>query len=284
MDKEIVLTFDVEDWFNVLNMKKHFPYGQWRKDLIRLQHGVDFILFELSKRRIRATFFILGWLADNAPEVIKKIQQEGHEIATHGYNHQSLLHMSKNEFRNDLDRSIQRIKHACGVEPTGYRAPSFSITYQNFWALDVIKDLGLSYDSSIFPVAHPDYGIPGFIPKVQKINGLIEVPIIGPKIGKRTLPITGGGYFHLLPYTLTRTALSRALKNQHVIMYFHPWEFDPDQPRIPLPAFKKFRHYVGLKKNRAKFTSLLDDFKFISMDEFIQRSFQSPSTGANLMQ
>ena len=265
---KLAISFDVEDWFCVRNMSHVLPYKDWKDEWIRVDSGLDFLLDELRQRKIKATFFVLGWLAEKRPEIVKKILANGHELGSHGYNHQGLDTMTQEEVYQDVKKSLQVLGDLSGNYPIqGYRAPSFSVTKKTWFVFDIFKRLGLKYDSSVYPVYHPDYGVPDFGQKAKRVDGVLEIPLNYVSIGKIKLPISGGGYFRLLPYALFKFLLKKALKGGNVVLYFHPWEFDPEQPRVKMPLLKTFRHYVGLNANRRKFQKLLNDFSFIMMKD-----------------
>lgn len=266
---KIALSFDVEDWFTVRNMREFFDYSDWNKQEFRLSFGMDFILDELEKRNIKATFFILGWVAKKCPDLILKIASKGHEIGSHGYSHTPIDLLTPESFENDLIKSLNELSAITGKKVRGFRAPSFSITRKTLWALSILKRNGIEYDSSIYSTIHPDYGINNFPVNVTDINGILEVPLRKGKFYGLDLPMNGGGYFRMLPYSMTRLSLKQTLKTDPMVMYFHPWEFDPGQPKMGLDKFKKFRHYVGLNSNREKFKKLLDDFEFITIEELV---------------
>ena len=176
--------------------------------------------------------------------------------------------MTQEEVYQDVKKSLQVLGDLSGNYPIqGYRAPSFSVTKKTWFVFDIFKRLGLKYDSSVYPVYHPDYGVPDFGQKAKRVDGVLEIPLNYVSIGKIKLPISGGGYFRLLPYALFKFLLKKALKGGNVVLYFHPWEFDPEQPRVKMPLLKTFRHYVGLNANRRKFQKLLNDFSFIMMKD-----------------
>jgi polysaccharide deacetylase family protein (PEP-CTERM system associated) len=266
----IGLSFDIEDWFTVRNMRNLLSQEEWDFQEIRIQIGLDFILSELDRKNIKATFFILGWIADKCPQIVKNIEMAGHEICSHGYSHTPIDLLSPEEFDADLKKSISSIYQITGQKIKGYRAPSFSITKETMWAINILKDNGILYDSSIFSIIHPDYGINNFTTKISNLDGIIEVPLRKGKFFGSTLPVCGGGYFRMLPYSIIKSSLTQTLKHESLVMYFHPWEFDPDQPRIGLTGIKKFRHYVGLNSNREKFKRLLNDFNFTTIENLIQ--------------
>jgi polysaccharide deacetylase family protein (PEP-CTERM system associated) len=257
-------------------MKEIFPLENWHQCEQRIEQGMDFLLLELGRRKIKATFFILGWIAEKKPELIKRIEREGHEVGGHSYSHRSITSMSRDELYHDLKKGKEIVEAIINKSIEGFRAPSFSITKKTLWALDVINQVGFSYDSSIYPTVHPNYGIPDFPPYPQKIKSLQEIPMSVVKAFFLTFPISGGGPFRLYPYFFYKFLLKKALATQDVIIYFHPWEFDPEQPKMmSMSWFKRFRHYTGLKGNRRKFLRLLNDFSFREMKDYRDHWFKS---------
>ena len=254
-----ILTIDLEDWFQVYNFSEIIKFGDWDKQESRIVNNTHKILNLLEAYNTKATFFVLGWNAEKFPELVKEVKDKGHEIACHGYNHKPIFLMTKEEFSEDLNKAINAIKKATGVRPIGYRAPSFSIVKKTLWALDILREKGFKYDSSMVPVSHPDYGIKGIPKKPFEIKGILEIPMTT----TYGLPV-GGGYFRVYPYWLTKLLLR---KNKNAVFYIHPWELDPGIPRYKLPLQKRFRHYIGLKKTGKKFKKLLRDFSFTKMDE-----------------
>jgi polysaccharide deacetylase family protein (PEP-CTERM system associated) len=259
------LSFDIEDWFQVENLKSAVSSSDWEKQELRVEGNTEKILEILSESGTKATFFILGWIARKNPALVKKIASAGHEIASHGYAHTMVTGQSPEEFRKDIVLSQEILEDLAQKKVIGYRAPSFSITPASAWALDILKDCGFLYDSSVFPTSlHDRYGFKGMDSSVSKYpNGLVEVPISTfPLFGLR-LPLGGGGYFRLFPYAYFKYAF-RALnrRGKSLVFYLHPWELDPGQPRIKLPAFLGFRHYTNLKKTESRLRRLLRDFKF----------------------
>ena len=267
--KKIALSFDVEDWFTVRNMRSVVSDTDWDKHELRVHIGMNFILDELARKNIKSTFFILGWIAEKSPELVKKISDHGHEIACHGYKHIPIDLLTPETFEADLTKAVHILENITGKKIKGFRAPSFSITEKTSWAIDIINKVGLEYDSSIFVTKHPDYGINNFPNEITKISNIIEVPLKKSSIAGLKIPVCGGGYFRMLPYPLIRSALKNDLKSESVVMYFHPWEFDVEQPRLNIGLLKTFRHYVGLKTNRKKFINLLNDFEFTTIDQLI---------------
>lgn len=272
--KPIALSFDIEDWFTVRNMRSVIHESQWPEQESRVKVGLDFILETLDIAQIKATFFILGWVAERTPELVSAIYQKGHRIGSHGYNHTPLDLMTPHQFESDLKKSIQLLESICPKGTIeGYRAPSFSITKNTAWAFKVLENQGIKYDSSVFVTTHPDYGITDFPRKICKVGGIIEVPLKKSTLMGGQIPVCGGGYFRMLPYSFTKTALLNDLKsNEQVVMYFHPWEFDPGQPRVTLPLLKSFRHYVGLTQNQNKFRQLIQDFSFCPIEDLIAQN------------
>ena len=268
---KIALSFDVEDWFTVRNMREHFDFSTWDEQELRVDVGMKFILDELRNRNIKATFFILGWVAERCPELVTQIMNDGHVIASHGYSHTPIDLLTPETFEIDLKKSLDVLTGITGKKIKGFRAPSFSITTDTYWALDILKRNGIEYDSSIFSkITHPDYGIKDFPTTLTDVNGILEVPMCKGKFFGLNIPANGGGYFRLLPYSIIKTSLKQSLRKDPLVMYFHPWEFDVDQPRVELSKFKKFRHYVGLNSNREKFIKLLNDFEFMTIEELIE--------------
>ncbi len=268
----IALSFDVEDWFTVRNMRDAISEVDWQNQDLRVQIGMKFILDSLAEKNIKATFFILGWIADQCPELVRKISDQGHEIACHGYSHTPIDLLTPEAFEADLKKAIDTIEKVTGQKIKGFRAPSFSVMEKTAWALPIIKKLGLEYDSSIFSTRHPDYGVQNFPTEITTVSGLTEVPLKKSKIWGMKIPVCGGGYFRMLPYQFTKSALQRDLKKDAVVMYFHPWEFDAAQPRVKLGVLKTFRHYVGLNSNREKFLNLINDFEFTTIENMISKS------------
>lgn len=267
-----ILTFDVEEWFQVTNLEAAISFEDWESFPSRLGESLSFILDLLEKKGVRATFFVLGWIAERRPEIVRMISEKSHEIATHGYSHQLIYTQKKDEFDADLKTSIAVIRAASGAEVVGHRAASFSITDESRWALEVLLDNGILYDSSVFPVRHHRYGIanspryPYVILKKGEAS-LVEFPLATARLASVNVPVGGGGYFRLFPYSITKRALrSMNSAGYPVVVYTHPWEFDEGIPRVrDIGHLNHFRHYVNIRKNRAKLSRLLDDFEFGTM-------------------
>lgn len=269
------LTIDVEDYFQVSAMAPYIARSEWDRCECRVERNVDRILALLAERGIHATFFTLGWIAERYPALVRRIVAQGHELASHGYGHQRVTDLDEAAFRDDVIRSKALLEDLAGVPVLGYRAPSFSIGASNLWALDVLEQAGYCYSSSIYPVQHDHYGMPdaprfAYRPRA----GLLEVPPTTLRVFNRNLPSSGGGYFRLFPYALSRWMLQSVNQRdgESAIFYFHPWEIDPDQPRVAGIDLKtRFRHYVNLQRNEAKLCRLLDDLRWDRMDRIFLR-------------
>lgn len=266
------LTIDVEDYFHVNAFARQIRPDEWHTFPLRVENSTRRILDMLDEFSVKATFFILGWVAERTPSLVKEIYNRGHEIACHGYGHQLIYELTPQQFRDDIYRAKNILEDICGESVCGYRAPSYSITDRSLWALDVLVEEGFTYDSSIFPISHDVYGIPGgkrFIHNIPTHYGKItEFPLSTFPIGmwrwQQRLPIAGGGYLRLLPATLVAWAIDsiNIKEKQPVIVYFHPWEIDPDQPRIKAGFKSRFRHYLNLERMELKIRHLLENFKF----------------------
>ncbi len=267
------LTVDVEDYFQVSAFEKVVGFHNWDKYPLRVENNTRKILDCFAARGVRATFFILGWIAEKIPFLVREIAGAGHEIACHGYSHRLVYNQSPAEFKEDTRKAKDLLEQITGSPVRGYRAPSYSITAKSLWALEILEELGFAYDSSIFPIHHDRYGLPGsprFRYRHPRLN-LVEYPISTAIIMGRKVPIAGGGYFRLFPYSFTRMALKRINtgEGRPFIFYFHPWEIDPDQPRMKkIGLVSRFRHYLNLDRTAVRLEQLLNDFSFqpISFD------------------
>jgi len=269
-----ILTIDVEDYFQVENFKKVIRFSDWGGYELRAVRNTEKILDILANKNVKATFFVLGWLAERAPQLVKKIHQAGHEIASHGYAHNMVCAQTPDEFRQDL-RKAKKILEDIIQEPVlGYRAPTYSITKDSLWALDILREEGLKYDSSLFPARRAKGGFAQAGRYPYKIyNGqdfIWEFPISTVRILNKTIAFSGGGYFRLFPYKFIKSSIESVNKEGHpAIIYIHPWELDPQQPRIKADFIGRFKHYVNISKTEGKFKRLLDDFKFGMVREFL---------------
>lgn len=261
------LTIDVEEHFQVAAFDDIVKPKDWNNHTSRVAKNTTFILDLLAQHQTKATFFIVGWTAERNPDLVKEIDRQGHEIGCHSYMHRKIYDLSPEEFREDTIKAKGILEQILDKKIAGYRAPSYSITKKSLWALDMLSELGFIYDSSIFPIMHDNYGIPDaprFKYRHPNLN-LTEFPISTAKVLGRNIPVSGGGYFRLFPYWFTKKLLKsiNQKEKQPFIFYLHPWEVDPDQPRLSDAGFiSKFRHYNNLKKTSGRFKRLLSDFDF----------------------
>ena len=269
------MTVDVEDYFQVSAFDAHVPRAAWDSFESRVCRNTERLLGIFDEARVRATFFVLGWIAERFPALVSRIHAAGHEIASHGYGHRLVYTTSRDEFRDDVRRARDVIEAATGAPVEGYRAPSFSITRRSLWALDVLVSEGFRYDASIYPVRHDRYGIPGWprhIHRVERAGGALwELPGSTASLFGINLPIGGGGYFRLLPYAWTRRGIARVNRREGapVVFYLHPWEIDPAQPRIEAGRLSRFRHYRNLDKTEARLRRLLGEFRFAAASDVL---------------
>lgn len=272
------MTVDVEDYFQVSAFEKYIPSSDWDSLPHRVVDNSMRILDIFAANKTKATFFTLGWVAERYPDLIRRIVDEGHELASHGYRHIRVTEQTPTQFREDIKKTKQILEDISGQQIIGYRAASYSISANNLWALEVLEEEGYRYSSSIYPVKHDLYGIPSaprFAFHPENTRGLLEIPISTFRILDKNIPCGGGGFFRLYPYRLSKWAY-RYLNNQEKqpgIFYFHPWEIDPDQPRQQsLPIKTRFRHYLNLSRMEMRLTNLLTDFTWDSMQNvFLNR-------------
>ncbi|MBL8352946.1 MAG: DUF3473 domain-containing protein [Burkholderiaceae bacterium] len=275
------LTIDVEDYFQVSAMAPYIRRSDWDSRECRVERNVDRILALLAAHDTRATFFTLGWIAERYPQLVRRIVEQGHELASHGYGHQRASDLGPDEFRDDIVRAKQLLEDIGGVAVQGYRAPSFSIGEGNLWAFDSLQQAGYRYSSSIYPIRHDHYGMPD-APRFAhpRCDGLIEIPVTTLRFRGRNLPSSGGGYFRLLPYALSRWMIRRvnADDGRPAIFYFHPWEIDHEQPRVAGIDLKtRFRHYVNIGRMERRLDDLLQDFRWGRMDDIFLGRPDRPS-------
>ena len=269
------MTVDVEDYFHVSAFQDIVPRSSWDGRESRVVRNTERLLELFEQRGVAATFFVLGWVAERHPSLVRQIAQAGHELASHGYGHRLIYEQSPTEFREDLRKSRAAIGAAAGVSVTGYRAPSFSITPRSLWALDVIREEGFDYDASVYPIRHDRYGLPSsprhFHALERAAGTLWECPGSTVEVAGVNLPIGGGGYFRLLPYAWTKWGISKVNteEGRSAVFYIHPWEIDPDQPRIPASRMNRFRHYTNLDRTEARLKRLLADFRFAPLGELL---------------
>jgi polysaccharide deacetylase family protein (PEP-CTERM system associated) len=264
------LTVDVEDYFQVSALAPHISRQHWDAMPCRVERNVGRLLQLFARHRAHATFFVLGWIAERYPHIVRDIAAAGHEIASHGYSHLRASEQTPQEFSADIRRAKQLLEDTAGVAVLGYRAPSFSIGHANPWAFDCIAEAGYRYSSSVYPVRHDHYGMPDAPRFAYEVRpGLLEIPITTARVLGRNLPAGGGGYFRFFPYPVSQWAIRRVnrVDGRPAIFYFHPWEIDPDQPRISGVSLKtRFRHYVNLHRTEARLSALLSDFHWDRVD------------------
>ncbi len=276
------ISVDVEDWFHVSLFRHHIRPQEWERLESTVVENVCRILNLFAQYNVRATFFILGWVAERYPEIVVAIQEQGHEIASHGYAHQIIYEQTPRAFYADVQHSLKVLQDITGEKIRGYRAPSYSITRESLWAWETLVDLGLEYDSSVFPVRHDVYGIadaPRFPFKIRvKGKGeLIEFPISTTKILGKNIPIAGGGYLRLYPYWFFQRGIQQLnAAGAPAIIYFHPWEIDPHIPRIAVGHLRRLRHYGNLALTEERLVRLLRQFRFGTVQQVLKRIQEPP--------
>lgn len=276
----IALTVDVEDYFQVSAFESSIDRSQWDTLPHRVQGNTEKVLDLFSEFSLHATFFVLGWVAERYPSLVRRMADERHEVACHGYDHARVTAMSPESFQKDVDRSRKLLQDISGQPVKGYRAPSYTITRQTLWALDILINAGFRYDSSIFPIRHDVYGMPGaerFPYRIAREHGSMRefppstyaVSVTGRQV---VLPFSGGGYLRLLPAAWISKAFSRLrAEKRPCALYFHPWEIDPGQPRVKAPLKSRFRHYVNLHKTESKLRRLFADHPFAPMGTILDK-------------
>ncbi|WP_240616777.1 XrtA system polysaccharide deacetylase [Sphingorhabdus sp. YGSMI21] len=267
------MSVDIEDWFQVGAFETVIDRADWDQLEHRVEHNTNEVLALFEEAGIKATFFILGWVAERYPALMRRIADAGHEIANHGYDHARVFTLSPEQFRTDLDRSRKIIEDTSGQQVIGYRAPSFSIDQRTPWAHKILAEEGYAYSSSVAPIRHDHYGwagSPRFAWKPVEQSDFIELPVTTVKLGNRTFAAGGGGFFRLLPYALYERSIRKMQRDDGhgAIFYFHPWEIDPDQPRVAnAPLRSRLRHYTNLSGMRAKLQQAGQDFRWGRVDE-----------------
>ncbi len=280
------MSVDVEDYFQVSAFDHVVPRASWEGRESRVCANTERLLALFEEAGVRSTFFVLGWVADRFPGLVRRIAGGGHEIASHGYGHRLIYEQTPAEFREDVRRSKAALESTTGTRVRGYRAPSYSVVDRSLWALDVLIEEGLEYDASIFPIYHDRYGIPD-APRHAHVmtrsgGSIVEAPGSTVRIGRMNLPIAGGGYFRMLPYALTRWGISRLndVESRPAIFYLHPWEIDPGQPRIKAGSVSTIRHYRNLHKTEGRLRALLRDFRFSTIGDVVIGPALTPSAPA----
>jgi polysaccharide deacetylase family protein (PEP-CTERM system associated) len=272
------MSIDVEDYFHVSVFDGIVPRAKWASMESRVVGNTLRLLDIFDEFDVRSTFFVLGWVAERHPALVKTIAQRGHEVASHGYAHRLVYDQTPSAFRDDVRRAKSILEDAAGRKVSGYRAPSYSITPRSLWAIDVLVEEGYEYDSSIFPIRHDRYGIPvshRHPYEIQRAGGaLTEVPGSTTQVGPLKLPIAGGGYFRILPYWWTRWGIGRVNEREQrpAVFYLHPWEIDPEQPRLHAGRLSRFRHYRNLHDTETRLRNLLADFRFDTVESVVART------------
>lgn len=272
-----VLSVDVEDYFQVAALSGAIKVEQWESIPSRVENNTRRLLDLFDRHAIKVTHFVLGWVAERFPELVREIDMRGHEVASHGYSHQLVYNQSPELFREETSKSKVILEDILGKPVLGYRAASYSITKESLWALDILCELGFKYDSSIFPIRHDRYGIPDAesLPhklKTPKGSEIVEFPLTTSRLFGLKMPAAGGGYFRLYPYTLSKYLLKRVEKaGRPIVFYLHPWEIDYEQPRVDVTGLSRFRHYNNLDKCEQRLEKLLEDFRFSTMTDVLVR-------------
>jgi polysaccharide deacetylase family protein (PEP-CTERM system associated) len=263
------LTVDVEEYFHPAEVQRLGSTNLWPSLQSRVEWEVDRVLELLDQHSVSATFFILGWVAERKPQVVRRILAQGHEIGCHSYAHELVYRMTPAQFRQDTLRAVAAIQNAAGVRPLAYRAPSYSITNRSLWALEILAECGFVYDSSIVPIPHDRYGIPGFsrAPRVVHTPSgeIFEIPVATARLANgAVIPVGGGAYLRLLPYRYTAAGIRQInqIEKRPACIYFHPWEMDPQQPRLAKGMISRLRTYAGLSRMGTKIGRLITDFSF----------------------
>lgn len=279
------MTVDVEDYFHVAALAEVIARKDWERMEYRAERSTERLLDLFASRDIRATFFVLGWVAQRSPALVRRIHEAGHEIACHGLSHELVYRQTPQVFRDETMRSKAVLEDIIGAPVLGYRAASYSITAQSLWAIDILCELGFRYDSSIFPIAHDRYGIPGAATRPGPLaagNGrsIIEFPLSTASIMGMRVPVAGGGYFRLLPYAFTRWALRSINRRDDLpfIFYLHPWEIDTEQPRFNASWLSRFRHYTNIDVCEARLRRLVADFRFAPVRDVLESYLDTPVT------
>jgi len=281
------MSVDVEDYFQVSAFERYVPRQDWPHRPTRVEANIEKILSLFDEHRVKGTFFTLGWIAERFPAMVRRIASEGHEVASHGWSHVRVTQQTPGEFREDVTRTKKMLEDVSGQGILGYRAASYSVGRDNLWALNVLRETGHKYSSSIFPIKHDLYGMPE-APRFAYHPGegdFVEFPMTTVRIAQRNLPCAGGGWFRLVPYPGMRWAMRRVngRDKQPVIFYFHPWEIDPDQPRIAgLDAKTRFRHYLNLGRTEQRLRRLLRDFRWGRMADLLSRAESSSDCESSL--
>ncbi len=269
-----ILSFDIEEWFHPEIFNGVIAPESWDQLPSRVEPNVDLILELLNQYNVRATFFVLGWVAERHPEMVRRIYAAGHEVASHGYAHRMITQMTPAEFEADLTRSLKILRQLVDAPVVGYRAPTFSVVKKTLWSLPIMAQHGIHYDSSVFPIHHDRYGIPDaprtpYVIYQKDEKQIREYPMPTVQMGRFRLPVGGGGYFRLYPLRMTQFLLKKAeAQGITIIFYAHPWEFDLHLPSVDLPLLHRIRHYAGIKRMKERLIQLIQQYQFTSFQQF----------------
>jgi len=271
------MSVDVEDYFQVSAFEEQISREDWDRLPARVEQNTERILDLFDRHGVKATFFVLGWVAERHPGLVRRIVERKHELASHGYSHVRATDQEPAQFREDVSRTKKLLEDIGGCSVRGYRAASYSIGAENLWALDALQEALYQYSSSIYPIHHDHYGMPQAprFPFRYRGNGLLEIPITTVRLFKYNVPCGGGGYFRLFPYRVTRWAIDRVNRREgrSTVFYFHPWEIDPQQPRVEGVSGKtRIRHYLNLERMQSRLERLLTDFRWDRMDRVFLES------------
>jgi polysaccharide deacetylase family protein (PEP-CTERM system associated) len=274
------MTVDVEDYFHVSAFEQVIDRSEWEGCERRVSRNTRRLLDLFDAHGVKATFFVLGWVAEREPELVREIDRRGHEVACHGYSHRLIYRQQPAEFAAETAKAKALLEDIVGKPMLGYRAASYSITQESLWALDTLTELGFAYDSSIFPVAHDRYGMPGsprlpYVLQAPSGREIVEFPLTTLELARWRLPIAGGGYFRLYPFALTRMGLGHiSARGEPIIFYLHPWEIDPGQPRVQASWLSRFRHYNNLHKCESRLVALLGQFRWGTVESVLTQDAQ----------
>lgn len=270
-----ILTVDLEDWFSVETLQDRFDHEEWSDLEATVERNCYRILELFERHKVRATFFVLGWIADRYPKLVGDVSSAGHEIGCHSYYHRMVSSLDSDKFRDDTQLALDAILKACGQKPIGYRSPSWGMRRDMDWAYEVLAELGFRYDSSIFPIRHDIYGDPGaprqaYEVQVSGDRNIIEIPASTVDFLGKRMPLGGGGWLRQFPYWFTRRGIKKLNRlGVPAMVYLHPWEIDPDLPRVKMSRKNSFRQYGNLESMQPKLQKLLDDFDFIPLSDYI---------------
>lgn len=285
-----ILSIDLEDYFHVEAFAGVVSRDKWNRYPSRVERNCHLLLDIFDRHSVKATFFVLGWVAQRFPKLVREVHQRGHELACHSYWHRRVSSLTPAEFRTDTRAACDAIEQAASVRVTGYRAPTWSVTPQSLWALDILCEEGFTYDSSIFPIRHDLYGIPNasrhpYYHTISHGRRLLELPPATVRVAGKNLPAAGGGWFRLLPFRYTKWAFQRfESEGTPLVFYLHPWEIDPDQPRMSAPLKSRLRHYTNLGRTQARLERLLRSFKFQTFQDYLKLRTDNSSVRAEVSQ